>query len=111
MKNPFIAIATVAICASSGPSAQNSNEAPADPVATSAVMQDNVIAPATEALPLPLPDTTAILFDTVTIEHPRGDTFDLYVPAGFQVAIAAHGMNRIRFMDRSYLIIQHSLNT
>ncbi|WP_254169667.1 PQQ-dependent sugar dehydrogenase [Chryseosolibacter histidini] len=101
MKIPFIAIATVAICASCGPAAQNSTETRTDSATTSAVTQDQMIAPAKEIAPLPQPDTTAILFDTVTIEHPRGDTFDLYVPSGFQVAIAAHGMNRIRFMDRS----------
>jgi glucose/arabinose dehydrogenase len=50
---------------------------------------------------LPLPDTTMIRFDTVRIEHPRGDTFDLYLPKGFNISIAAHGMNRIRFMDES----------
>lgn len=50
---------------------------------------------------LPLPDTAAIVFSSVRVEHPRGDTFDLFVPQGFTVRIAAYGMNRIRFMDRS----------
>jgi glucose/arabinose dehydrogenase len=105
LKNLIGAITIVALFASCGSSTKEINEErkeaeKKDSVTTESITVSKVTDPL-EVIPLPFPDTTAIFFDTITIEHPRGDTFDLYVPAGFQVAIAAHGMNRIRFMDKS----------
>jgi glucose/arabinose dehydrogenase len=50
---------------------------------------------------LPQPDKSPIEFITETIAHPNGDTFQLKIPKGFGIRIAASGMNRIRFMDMS----------
>lgn len=100
LKNLLILITTIALFSSCGSAPQKTNEEKNDSVTTDSITANKVITTA-ESLPLPFPDTTKILFDTIEIEHPRGDTFDLYVPAGFQVSIAAHGMNRIRFMDKS----------
>jgi glucose/arabinose dehydrogenase len=100
LKNLFIAIITIALFSSCGPTTQRSNDERIDSVTTDSTTINQVIT-TTDVLPLALPDTTAILFDTIRVEHPRGDTFDLYIPQGFHVTIAAHGMNRIRFMDKS----------
>jgi glucose/arabinose dehydrogenase len=96
----IILLLVIALLSSCGRSTPESPERMGDSTAVD-TMALNESANTTESVALPVPDTTAIVFDTVRIEHPRGDTFDLYIPTGFQVDIAAHDMKRIRFMDKS----------
>jgi glucose/arabinose dehydrogenase len=99
VKTKCISIALVAVLFSCGTSPERLTVEKKDSLATDSVALARTAS--LEVNTLPLPDTTAIFFDTVRIEHPRGDTFNLFVPAGFEISIAAYGMNRIRFMDKS----------
>jgi glucose/arabinose dehydrogenase len=97
----IITVTAVLIFTSCGSPSQPAKEENIDSLRTNQITENEPRTKTKTLSPLPLPDTTTIQFDTITIEHPRGDTFDLYAPAGFHISIVAHNMNRIRFMDQS----------
>ena len=51
--------------------------------------------------PLPLPDTSALELTEQVMAHPNGDTFSLFLPAGFAIRPLAWDLKRVRFMDVS----------
>ena len=90
----FICTALLFAC-----SKKNENASPV--VVRDSIVRESVKEEISKVNALPVPDTAALKKHSVLIRLLSGDTFTLSLPEGFQIRIAAEGMKRIRFMDRS----------